>query len=146
MSVPVFGKIEPGVTYVDRPGAYAFFKNQQNLYAIVRTPMGLFLPGGGLDPGEDPVAGLRREIEEEIGYRLVKAEFVTQAIQYHWSGFYQSHFKKIGYFYIAEAVPPSVPRLQHAHELLWLSHGEVKTQLTQEFQRWAAAQITSAAP
>ena len=33
-----------------------------------------FLPGGGLDHGEDPVAGLRREFAEETGLTVVVGE------------------------------------------------------------------------
>lgn len=33
-----------------------------------------FTPGGGLDPGESPVAGAARELAEETGLRLTPAE------------------------------------------------------------------------
>lgn len=37
---------------------------------------GWTLPGGGLDPGEDPVDGALREIHEETGYRAAIEELL----------------------------------------------------------------------
>ncbi|MCR2808298.1 MULTISPECIES: NUDIX hydrolase [unclassified Microbacterium] len=34
------------------------------------------LPGGGLDPGEDPVHAVRREVREETGYRVAVGELL----------------------------------------------------------------------
>jgi 8-oxo-dGTP diphosphatase len=134
-----FGEALPGVAYKERPGGYAFLKNKRGDFAVVRTPAGYFLPGGGADAGETPEQALRRELLEEIGYALVRAQLVCQANQYHWSQFYQEHFKKIGYFFEVEAKAPKTPRLQDEHELLWLARSEALEALTQEFQRWALA-------
>lgn len=43
------------------------------------------LPGGGLDPGEEPAAGLRREVWEETGHEVVAAQLVHVETQ-HWIG------------------------------------------------------------
>jgi 8-oxo-dGTP diphosphatase len=141
MSIPVFGLRLTGIQYEERPGAYAFLRNAAGALAVVKTPMGLFLPGGGMETGEDAMEGLRRELLEEIGYHLVRAELVTQAIQFHWSEYYGRHFKMIGHFYRADAKPPPEPRFQDAHELLWLPPSELVVRLTQEYQRWAVQQV-----
>ena len=48
-----FGTPLTGMTYVDRPGAYAFLRSpDRSRLAVIATPHGLFLPGGGLDPGD----------------------------------------------------------------------------------------------
>lgn len=43
------------------------------------------LPGGGLDPGEAPVAGVLREVWEETGQEVVLGDLVTIQSQ-HWVG------------------------------------------------------------
>jgi len=40
-------------------------------------------PGGKLNPGESPLAGLKRELAEELGIEVERAEpFVEQVFQY----------------------------------------------------------------
>ncbi|MDU0366912.1 NUDIX hydrolase [Microbacterium sp. KSW4-17] len=34
------------------------------------------LPGGGLEPGEDPVHAVRREVQEETGFRVVVGDLL----------------------------------------------------------------------
>lgn len=135
---PSFGRPEPGVTYVDRPGAYGLLWDAAHTHlAMIRLNFGLFLPGGGLDPGEDPVDGLRRELREEIGYELTSALAVGEAEQYHRSEFYGAHFRKIGHFFRIEATPPPRPTFQAEHALEWMRPDRAARELTQEFQRWA---------
>ena len=135
-----FGQPLPGVNYVERPGAYGFLLNPAGELAVIETTFGYFLPGGGLDPGEDELDGLRREIDEEIGYELLTAKLVTRAGQYQWSQHYRAHFKKVGAFYEITARAPGIPRFQHEHWLRWWTVERAARDLTQEFQRWAVEQ------
>lgn len=43
------------------------------------------LPGGGLDPGEDPLDGVRREVHEETGQEVTALAPVT-VVSAHWTG------------------------------------------------------------
>lgn len=43
------------------------------------------LPGGGLDPGEDPLDGVRREVHEETGQQVTGLTPVT-VVSAHWTG------------------------------------------------------------
>jgi 8-oxo-dGTP diphosphatase len=136
-----FGQVLQGVHYVERPGAYAFILNEKREIAVVQTSFGYFLPGGGLDRGEDELTGLQRELREEIGYEIVNARFLMRAAQYHWSEFYQSHFKKIGAFFEVEAKAPDVDSCAHGHALVWMPLDRAPADLSQEFQRWAAEEF-----
>lgn len=140
LSIPCFGVCKPGVNYVERPGAYAFIVNTLGELAVVQTSYGYYLPGGGLDPGEDELTGLKREIDEEIGYELLTADLVTRASQYHWSDHYGEHFKKVGAFFECTARAPATPRFQFEHDLVWWPAPKAERQLNQEFQRWAVGQ------
>lgn len=144
MSTPFreFGTKLPGINYVDRPGAYAFLKDANGRLGIIQTGAGLFLPGGGMDPGEDAISGLRRELYEEIGYTLVSAIPKGQAAQYHWSAFYSEYFRKIGTFFDVVATAPAQSQFQDEHELIWLDRAQAAVKLTQEFQRWAVTDLS----
>jgi 8-oxo-dGTP pyrophosphatase MutT (NUDIX family) len=142
LGIKTFGKILPGITYLERPGAYAFIRNNHLQLAVVKTGFGLFLPGGGLDPGEDELAGLNRELREEIGYEIIDAVFLMRAAQYHWSEFYKNHFKKIGSFFTVNAKAPATNMCASDHELIWLPTEQAAAQLSQEFQRWATTEYS----
>ncbi len=135
--IRAFGNELPGVTYTERPGSYALILNEKDELAVIKTSFGYFLPGGGLEPGEEFLDGLARELKEEIGYEVVRADFFVVAAQFHWSTFYKKHFKKIGAFFEVEAKAPSIPEFAEGHALVWMPRQLAQTDLSQEFQRWA---------
>lgn len=47
MTIPCFGVAVPGTDYVLRPGGYALLRSNAGTVAVVETPQGHFLPGGG---------------------------------------------------------------------------------------------------
>jgi 8-oxo-dGTP pyrophosphatase MutT (NUDIX family) len=70
-TIPEFGVRVSGVTYRDRPGAYAIILGRESRFAFVRGRAGrLFLPGGGIGPGERAEDALMREVVEEIGWSV----------------------------------------------------------------------------
>lgn len=138
--IPTFGIQEPGVNYIDRPGAYAFLVNKHNELAVMQTHWGTFLPGGGIDPGETEVLGLSRELREEMGVKLLKADLVCRANQYLFSRHYQTHFLKKGAFFRVEIAQPILLKLQKDHELLWMDRRQAGMELNEEYQRWALEQ------
>ncbi|WP_299936380.1 NUDIX hydrolase [uncultured Pelagimonas sp.] len=60
-----------GRRYKIRPGAYAILPKSGRLLLTEQAPgPELQLPGGGIDPGEHPIAALHREVFEETGWRI----------------------------------------------------------------------------
>ncbi|MDH3590861.1 MAG: NUDIX hydrolase [Planctomycetota bacterium] len=68
MTRPVFGQNEPGVAYRRRPSVYGIALDGAGRVLVVAGPRGThFLPGGGIEAGEDAVEALVREVDEETG-------------------------------------------------------------------------------
>ena len=71
----LFDKADSDI-YWTRLAARAVLLNDKNRIAVMNfTKTGFYkLPGGGIDDGEEIIAALRREIEEETGYLIESIE------------------------------------------------------------------------
>jgi 8-oxo-dGTP pyrophosphatase MutT (NUDIX family) len=67
----------------EREGSYALIRNDQGRLLVVRGRRGLFLPGGGVDPGESPLEALHRELREECGLAILEPRFLGEACQWY---------------------------------------------------------------
>ncbi|KJL34110.1 NUDIX hydrolase [Microbacterium azadirachtae] len=63
-----------------RVAAYAVILDDDRRVLLARWTEGRrvswTMPGGGLEPGEDPEAAVRREVREETGYKVVVDELL----------------------------------------------------------------------
>jgi 8-oxo-dGTP diphosphatase len=68
-------RVVRGRRYKRRPGAYAIlWRDGEVLLTLQTEPLPeVQLPGGGIDPGENPLAALHREVREETGWRIAGA-------------------------------------------------------------------------
>lgn len=64
--------VTPRSEWSDRPTAKVILLNHNNELALVSNKVtNLFLlPGGGIEPGEDIIAGTKRECREETGFEI----------------------------------------------------------------------------
>ncbi|MCD4706578.1 MAG: NUDIX domain-containing protein [Candidatus Sabulitectum sp.] len=80
-----FGNRISGVSYIERPGAYAVIVNSTGEIAVIKAGIGYHLPGGGIRPRELPEEAVKREILEETGLVFRVEEIIGTANQYCYS-------------------------------------------------------------
>jgi 2-polyprenyl-3-methyl-5-hydroxy-6-metoxy-1,4-benzoquinol methylase/8-oxo-dGTP pyrophosphatase MutT (NUDIX family) len=128
---------------VVRPSAYAVIRNTDGALAIVRTPRGCFLPGGGLITDETPEETITRETREECGLVVEPGSRIGKAVEIVHSPAQNTCFEKPSVFMSAEllfAGPSSEPD----HELIWLDPAVAIAVLSHESHRWAVRQFIPA--
>jgi 8-oxo-dGTP diphosphatase len=108
---------------------YAVIRGEHGRIALVRTTLGLFLPGGGVEAGEGLEAALCREVLEECACGLRIRRLVGEALQYH-DGYRSRHV-----FFAGDFVGP--PGRNGEHELLWLRHTEAAQDMYHRSHAWA---------
>lgn len=130
-----FGEKCEGAAYYDREGAY-LVAVWDGRVAVVHTPRGYFLPGGGLEGGEDHRACIRRECLEEMGYTVTVGEHIGSADVY-------ARHERIGYFhpiqhyYAGALVEQSAAPIERDHTLVWLPVDGIEEKMYTPAQSWA---------
>ncbi|MFO0859772.1 MAG: NUDIX domain-containing protein [Phycisphaerales bacterium] len=132
--MPTFGTRNPARSYTPRESVYAIITDAAGLFAAVSTPTGLWLPGGGLEPGETHESALRRELHEECGAAAQLTPTSLRAIEFVDAG-HEGHFEKRCQFFRATFLaPPAAP-------IHWLTRAQAAAQLKPAAHRWAVAQL-----
>jgi len=135
-TIPEFGAREPGVHYALRPGAYAVITDEHRRVALVRTPGGVFLPGGGQDQDESLEQALVREVLEECGLHITVLDYLGTADEL--CCVRGNDVCKRSAFFVAIVSRPEreIPK-ETDHELLWLPKDQALRGLTHNSQKWA---------
>jgi len=137
---PVFGTARGILPHVVRPSAYVIVTNADGHLAIVRTPRGNYLPGGGQEPGESPTTTAVREAREECGLHIRVSPWRTCAIEHVDVPDEGAHFEKRSIF--CEGVLISHTALPHEadHALSWLALPDAVASLSPLSHRWAVTE------
>lgn len=132
-NVQPFGIRQAGLTYRVRPAAYAVIIDGQGRVACVDETSGLFLPGGGIEPGEDAVRAVHREVAEECARTLEILAPLEPAVQL-FSTASGEHFELHASFFLGrfghELKAPAQP-------LRWLPAAPESPAFFHECHRWA---------
>lgn len=137
----IFGKKED-VPYLNREGAY-IIPMKNNKIAVVKTPKGYFLLGGGINKGETYERAIERECLEEIGYTVKIGAKIGSAELY-------TKHPTIGYFhpiqayYLGELLDKIAEPVESDHELMWVDADELRGNMFSQMQSWAIDEAISA--
>ena len=108
--------------------------------AIMRVDHRAFLPGGGANPGESWEDTVRREVVEEMGWSLRKAERIAESVEY-----LQPSGDRIGTrieatFVRAELGERVAEPIETDHHLDWLDPRDAAEILTHRSHAWIVAE------
>ena len=117
--------VKHDITYKKRPGVYAILvRNGRILLTHQAEPEPEFqLPGGGIDPGENPIPALHREVMEETGWRIghIRKQGVYRRFTYMPE--YDLWAEKICHIYFARPMIQLCPPTEDGHTAVWTSPG-----------------------
>ena len=140
--IPEFGVREPGQRYDPRPGSYGLLSDDKGRIAVLQTPQGCFLPGGGTEGEESPEETLVREVREECGFVVSILGRVGEAIEYVHTIGSEFGIRKECVFFAATVGETCGMATEDDHVLIWLEPHDAKKRLTHGSQRWAMARAS----
>jgi 8-oxo-dGTP diphosphatase len=119
-----FGEsVKAGQHYRPRPGVYAVLMLGSDVLVTHQAePNPEFqLPGGGIDPGEHPVAALHREVIEEAGWRIAMPRRIGSFRRFTYMPEYDRWAEKLCTVYLARPVLRHGPPTEAGHTAVWMS-------------------------
>ncbi|MFW2542860.1 NUDIX domain-containing protein [Primorskyibacter sp. 2E107] len=117
---------EAGRRYILRPGVYAILPRYGQLLLThqSRPHPELQLPGGGIDPGEHPIAALHREVFEETGWHIGNPRRLGAFRRFTFMPEYDIWAEKLCIIYRALPVRPHADPIEPDHRVQWATPEE----------------------
>jgi 8-oxo-dGTP diphosphatase len=113
---------EKRVHYRLRPGAYGILlQGRRMLVTYQSAPFDEFqLPGGGIDPGENAIQALHREVREETGWGISQPRRLGAFRRFVHMPEYDQWSEKICHIFVARPVMQYGPPTEPDHTDIWL--------------------------
>ncbi len=129
--------------YTRRPGVYAILlRGDSVLVTHQSNPVPEFqLPGGGIDPGEQPIPALHREVREETGWRIAIDRRIGAFRRFTYMPEYDLWAEKVCTIYLARPVRRLGPPTEAGHVAVWLPVQEALVQLGNTGDRGILARL-----
>jgi 8-oxo-dGTP diphosphatase len=123
MTIRRYGEaVKPGQNYRRRPGVYAILLDGDGMLTTHQaSPIPEYqLPGGGIDPGEHPIAALHREVMEETGWHIANIRRVGAFRRFCYMPDYDMWAEKLCTVYLARPVLRIGPPTEPGHTAVWM--------------------------
>lgn len=115
-------RVDGRQAYRDRPGVYAILPLGRQLLLTHQTePVPeVQLPGGGIDPGEQPLRALFREVFEETGWTIAAPRRICVYQRFTWMPEYALWARKLCHIYVARPGLRHGPPAEPGHDAVWM--------------------------
>ncbi len=114
-----------------RPGIYALLVRKDRVLVTHQAqPVPEFqLPGGGIDPGEQPIPALHREVFEETGWHMQLRQRLGAFRRFVFMPEYDLWAEKLCHVYLARPTLRLGPPLEPGHSAHWVPVAQVSALL-----------------
>ena len=145
MEIRQYGRKIQGVSYLERPGAYALIVNDKNEVAMLVDVDGKYhLPGGGIQDNESPQEAVKREAVEEVALNIIIKKELGSAKQYCYSSVLDKHINKICMYFLVRDFWASDKCVIAEHDVLWINIDQAEALLEHESHSWGVKQARKA--
>ena len=113
--------VKPGQRYRRRAGVYGvLLDGDAVLLTHQAEPIPEYqLPGGGIDPGENPIAALHREVYEETGWHIGPVRHIGTFRRFTYMPEYDKWAEKLCTIFVARPTLRLGPPTEAGHTAIW---------------------------
>ncbi len=129
--------VKAGQRYRRRPGVYGVLLDGNDvLLTHQASPVPEYqLPGGGVDPGEQPIPAFHREVMEETGWHIGPVRHVGTFRRFTYMPEYDKWAEKVCIVFVARPTLRMGPPTEAGHTAIWAPAERALDLITNEGDR-----------